>query len=185
MPGNGSGLRESFGAFEEHHPPHRIADAGGLFEDRALPRVWLEGLAFLDAQRLEHAHVEEIAFLNGVVVDVRGEPGPEFHPMRRKRIDLDTRNGDEPGRFGIGPFTPRVDPQLLDGLHRFRGVSHPLLENPAHHHVVVVQRGPDDVIAGQWKVAGKARTHEKEFPALVAVGSREAHVGDATAARSR
>ena len=80
--------------------------------------------------------------------------------------------------FGIGPFTPRVDPQLLDGLHRFGGVVHAPSENPANHDVVVVQRCPDDVIAGLRNVAGVARRHEEKLPTLVAVGSGKADVGD-------
>ena len=62
-------LLEAMISMEERDSADGVTDPGSLFEDGALPRVGLERLALLDAQRLEHGHVEAVAGLDGVVVD--------------------------------------------------------------------------------------------------------------------
>ena len=58
---------------------HRLTDKRRLDQEFGLPRVWLEGLALLDAQGLEHRHEEAVALANGLLVDGRGEQLPIGH----------------------------------------------------------------------------------------------------------
>ena len=117
LPGNEEvtpDLVEAIGSIEQHYAAHGIAHASGLFENRALPRIGFELLALLDAQRFQHAHVEEVARMHGVVVDNRRETLPECHPHGRGRIHDLPRHGDEPVGLGTAAFAQRIDLDLLD-----------------------------------------------------------------------
>jgi hypothetical protein len=84
--GERRGDAEALLGVEEERSRYRVADLGRVLEAGALPRIGLERLAFLDAQRLEHGHKEAVAFLNGVVDDC-GEPRLVFDAARRGRGD--------------------------------------------------------------------------------------------------
>jgi hypothetical protein len=104
-----SDLAKSVGSFKQHYAAHGIADLRSLFENLALPRIGLKRFALLDAQRLEHGHVEEVALLNRVVVDDRRKTFPELHSLGRERVRIFPRHGDKLVRPGIAALAQRIN----------------------------------------------------------------------------
>src|SRR5664280_144214 len=63
---------------------HRFANERSFGEDFLLPRIGLERLALLNAERPEHGHEETVAVSQGLRVEDCGEVLPICQPPRRR-----------------------------------------------------------------------------------------------------
>src|SRR6478736_291377 len=102
---------------------HCFANKRTIGEDLRLPSIWLERLALLDPQRLEHWMEETIALVDRLALGHFVDSLPILHPARRHGAPLFSLGRNNFRRRRIGALRIRINSEPREQCRSFFRIS--------------------------------------------------------------